>query len=93
MAGVVVWADGAPGTMSRTRTGSGTGTGAGGVGMSIVIGTVAPGMLADLVVLRADPARDVRNTQTVEAVVKGGRLLRRPTPLRTGPGARAPAAP
>ena len=56
------------------------------------LGTVAPGMVADLVVLRADPARDVRNTQTVVAVVKGGRLLRRTTPWRTGPGARAPGA-
>ena len=41
------------------------------------LGTVTPGKLADLVILRADPSTDVRNTQTVAYVVHGGRLIRR----------------
>lgn len=49
------------------------------------LGVVAPGMLADLVILRADPSRDIRNTQTVEAVVRAGHLHRRSAPLRPGP--------
>lgn len=41
------------------------------------IGTVSPGKLADLVVLRADPSADIRNTQTIEFVIQGGRVLPR----------------
>jgi imidazolonepropionase-like amidohydrolase len=42
------------------------------------LGTVAAGKLADLVVLRADPLRDVRAAREVDMVVTRGRLLRRP---------------
>jgi len=38
-------------------------------------GTLAPGQLADLVVLDADPLADIRNAARVRAVVKGGRYL------------------
>lgn len=41
------------------------------------LGTVAPGKLADLVVLDADPLRDIRNAQRIHAVVVNGRLLDR----------------
>ena len=39
------------------------------------LGTVAPGRLADLVLLDADPLTDIRNTRRVRAVVANGRLL------------------
>jgi imidazolonepropionase-like amidohydrolase len=40
-------------------------------------GTVATGKRADLVLLDADPLRDVRNTRRIDAVVLDGRLLDR----------------
>lgn len=48
------------------------------------LGVVAPGALADLVILDGDPLQDIRATRRVRAVVQGGRvhhaetLLRRP---------------
>ena len=39
------------------------------------MGTVAPGKLADLVILDADPLADIRNTRRIHAVIKGGRSL------------------
>ncbi len=45
------------------------------------IGTIAPGMQADLVVLRSDPVERISNTRDIEFVVKRGRVIeRRPTP-------------
>jgi len=45
------------------------------------MGTIAPGKLADLVILDADPLADIRNTRRIYAVIKGGRSMRRlPTP-------------
>jgi imidazolonepropionase-like amidohydrolase len=41
------------------------------------LGTVAPGRLADLVLLDADPLADLRNTRKIQAVVLAGRLLDR----------------
>lgn len=40
------------------------------------IGRIAPGKVADLVVLTRDPIRDVRNTRSVEAVMARGRFMR-----------------
>jgi imidazolonepropionase-like amidohydrolase len=40
-------------------------------------GTVAPGKVADLILLDADPLADVRNTQRIRAVVFGGNLYDR----------------
>jgi imidazolonepropionase-like amidohydrolase len=40
-------------------------------------GTVERGKIADLVLLDADPTKDVRNTQKIAAVVAGGRVLTR----------------
>lgn len=47
-------------------------------------GTIAPGRLADLVLLRADPLADIRNLNQVEWVMLGG-VLHRPDDLRALP--------
>jgi hypothetical protein len=39
------------------------------------IGSLAPGMYADLVVLSADPLADITNTRTIERVMKGGEFV------------------
>lgn len=36
------------------------------------LGTIEPGKLADMVLLNADPIKDIRNTQKIAAVFKGG---------------------
>lgn len=46
-------------------------------GRAAEMGTIAPGMLADLVLLSADPLADITNTRRIEAVVTKGRLLDR----------------
>jgi imidazolonepropionase-like amidohydrolase len=38
-------------------------------------GTIAAGKLADLVVLRADPTADIRNTRAIEFVMKRGKVV------------------
>jgi hypothetical protein len=38
------------------------------------LGTLVIGKLADMVLLRADPLADIRNTQQVELVIQGGRV-------------------
>jgi imidazolonepropionase-like amidohydrolase len=45
------------------------------LGMLDSMGTVAPGKLADLVLLDANPLADIRNTRKVTAVVANGRLF------------------
>jgi hypothetical protein len=40
------------------------------------IGSVRPGLRADLVVLARDPLADIRNTRSIELVVQGGVVLR-----------------
>jgi imidazolonepropionase-like amidohydrolase len=42
------------------------------LGLSPDLGTVAPGKLADLVVLDADPLADIHNTTLIRWVVKNG---------------------
>ncbi|HEX6614651.1 MAG TPA: amidohydrolase family protein, partial [Rhodanobacteraceae bacterium] len=54
-----------------------TQVGAMALGQSAQRGTVTPGKLADLVVLDADPSRDIRNTAKIEFVVKNGRVYSR----------------
>jgi len=66
--------------------------GARALGAEDSLGTIATGKLADLVVLSADPSRDIRNTQAVVAVMKGGILRERARPWRTGPHASPPPA-
>ena len=40
-------------------------------------GTIAKGKVADLVLLEADPLKDIRNTRRIAAVIVGGKLLPR----------------
>lgn len=47
------------------------------LGIEATSGTIAPGKRADLVLLAADPAHDVRNARRIDAVLLGGRVLRR----------------
>jgi imidazolonepropionase-like amidohydrolase/ketosteroid isomerase-like protein len=47
------------------------------LGLAKSLGTIAPGKLADLVVLSADPSADIRNTTSIVYVVKGGKLHKR----------------
>lgn len=51
--------------------------GAAALGQSAKRGTVTPGKLADLVVLDADPSRDIHNTTKIDFVVKNGRVYSR----------------
>jgi imidazolonepropionase-like amidohydrolase len=55
-----------------------TRTGARVLGMEDQLGTIAAGRVADLVVLRSDPSREIRNARDVAYVVKGGRLISTP---------------
>jgi imidazolonepropionase-like amidohydrolase len=44
-------------------------------GMLDSAGTIAPGKLADLVLLAGNPLRDIRQTRRIVAVVANGRLI------------------
>ncbi len=58
------------------------------LGLADSTGTVAVGKWADLVVLDADPSVDIRNTQTVRLVLRGGVVHQRPAgPWELAPGA------
>ncbi len=46
------------------------------------IGTIAPGRIADLVILDADPLADIRSTRRVWKVIQGGRVVDRDALLR-----------
>jgi len=48
------------------------------VGRDKELGTVIPGKLADLVLLDANPLRDIRNTRSINMVMSNGRLWDRP---------------
>lgn len=51
--------------------------GAQALGIQKLYGTVARGKAADLIVLGADPSRDIRNTTSIVYVIKGGKLHKR----------------
>jgi imidazolonepropionase-like amidohydrolase len=48
------------------------------IGSSSTLGTIVPGKMADLVVLNANPAEDIRNTRSIAFVVRGGVIHQRP---------------
>src|SRR5262249_23967105 len=56
--------------------GSATVNGARVLGLEGKTGTIAPGMLADLVVLDADPLADIGNASRIDRVIKDGRVAR-----------------
>ena len=56
-----------------------TEVGAAALGQSAKRGTITPGKLADLVVLAADPSRDIGNTTKIAFVVKNGSVYSRGT--------------
>ncbi len=60
------------------------------IGISDSVGVLAPGKMADLLVLRANPASDIRNTQTIEAVIHRGRWIERTAGWNRGPNVIAP---
>jgi imidazolonepropionase-like amidohydrolase len=45
------------------------------MGVSDSKGTIAPGKLADLTILDADPAAELTNFSRVHAVVRSGRIV------------------
>jgi len=47
------------------------------LGLDDSLGTIAPGKVADLLILDADPVRDIRNTKRIRSVIYRGRLLDR----------------
>ncbi|HEX6048725.1 MAG TPA: amidohydrolase family protein, partial [Gemmatimonadaceae bacterium] len=52
------------------------------LGATDSLGTIAAGRLADLVLLEADPLRDIRNTRRIAAVMANGRLYAGPDRVR-----------
>lgn len=46
------------------------------IGVDSLRGTLAPGKAADVVLLGADPAADIRNTRAVRVVIEDGRVVR-----------------
>jgi imidazolonepropionase-like amidohydrolase len=47
------------------------------LGTESTSGAIEPGKIADLVLLRANPLEDIRNTQKIDAVIANGRLFDR----------------
>jgi imidazolonepropionase-like amidohydrolase len=39
------------------------------------LGTIEPGKLADIVILKQDPVADIRNTKSIDTVMKGGEIV------------------
>jgi len=52
------------------------------VGATGDFGTLEPGKRAEIVVLDADPLRDIRNTRRIVAVIAQGRIVDRATLVR-----------
>jgi imidazolonepropionase-like amidohydrolase len=47
------------------------------IGAASELGTIAPGMRADLLILDADPLTEIRNTRKIFAVVQDGHVVDR----------------
>jgi imidazolonepropionase-like amidohydrolase len=60
------------------------------LGIADSTGTIAPGKWADLLVLRANPAEDIRNTQTIRYVMRHGHVRERTGPWELPPLAEPP---
>ena len=71
-----LWALGGPGAMSpMAALRAGTIDGARYMGLDTVLGSIAPGKLADLIVLNADPRDDLKNTTDIHLVIKNGQVV------------------
>jgi imidazolonepropionase-like amidohydrolase len=46
------------------------------IGVEDIRGTLAPGKIADLLIVDADPSADIRNTRRIRYVIKDGRIVR-----------------
>jgi imidazolonepropionase-like amidohydrolase/Tol biopolymer transport system component len=62
--------------------------GAEAIGYAQDLGSIEPGKLADLLVLKKDPLADVRNTTSIRYVMKNGELFEGDTLDRVWPGAK-----
>jgi imidazolonepropionase-like amidohydrolase len=62
--------------------------GAEAIGLDQDLGSIEPGKLADVVVLEGDPLDDIRNSNTIEYVMKNGRLYEGDTLTEVHPTAR-----
>ena len=49
------------------------------LGMEDELGTIEAGKLADLVILKADPTKDINNAKLIDTVIKNGRVIDRTT--------------
>lgn len=54
---------------------AGTMNGAAAAGMADELGTIAPGRIADVILLRADPSADIRNIRALDMVIARGRIV------------------
>ena len=50
------------------------------LGQENQLGSIAPGKLADIVLLTANPLEDIRHTRSIEMVIRGG-IIGRPAEL------------
>jgi imidazolonepropionase-like amidohydrolase len=61
--------------------------------MGDILGTIEPGKLADLVIVRGDPLQDIRNTHHVQKVMIGGTVHDAQALLNSVKGKMGPATP
>jgi imidazolonepropionase-like amidohydrolase len=52
------------------------------MGLGAERGALTPGRVADIVLLAANPADDIRNTRAIRYVIKGGAVVREPDQAR-----------
>ncbi len=83
-----LWATQSGGLSEHQALRVATALGAEAIGLDGDLGSIAPGKLADLVVLDANPLDDIRNTNRIRYVMKNGRLYDAETLDETWPRSR-----